>query len=88
MQKLSKKQLIKHQTIQLMKELLKSLVDPEQANSITTESVMAQLGRKTHYKNQETGTIHLGLCYKQLRKMVKENPHVTVDQVKAVHNLG
>lgn len=88
MQKLSKKQLLKHRTIKLMTELLKTLVEPSQAEGITKESVMSQLGTRTYYRNQETGSIHLGLCYKQVRKMVKENPYVTVEQVKAKHNLG
>lgn len=88
MQKLSKKRLLKHRTVTLMTELLKSLVEPEQADSVTKESVMAQLGRKTYYRNQETGTVHLGLCYKQIRDMVKKDPYVTVEQVKEVHNLG
>lgn len=88
MQKLSKKRLLKHRTISLLTELLKDLVEPEQASSITTEAVMSQLGRRSYYRNQDTGAIHLGLCYKQVRKMVKENPYTTVSQVKEKHNLG
>lgn len=88
MQKLSKKQLLKHRTITLLTELLKSLVEPDQAKGITKDMVMTQLGRRSYYRNQETGSIHLGLCYKQVRKMVKENPYITVAQVKEKHNLG
>lgn len=88
MQKLSKKRLLKHRTIVLMIDLLKTLVPTEQADSITKEAVLSQLGRKTYYRNQETGTIHLGLCYKQVRKMLKKDPYVTVDRVREVHKLG
>lgn len=87
MQKLSKKRLLKHRTLVILEALLKSLVTPEQAASITRESVMAQLGKKTYYKNQDTGTVHLGLCYKQVRKEVKRNPYVTVQQIKEKHKL-
>lgn len=88
MQKLSKKQLLKHRTITLLTDILKSLVSPEQAEGITKEAVMMQLGKRTYYRNQDTGTIHLGLCYKQVRKMVKENPYTTVTDVKTKHNVG
>lgn len=88
MQKLSKKRLLKHRTLGILEDLLKSMVDPEQASSITPESVMAQLGKRTYYRNQSTGAIHLGLCYKQVRKEVKANPYVTVQQIKEKHNLG
>ncbi len=87
MQKLSKKRLLKHRTMILLEDLLKSLVTPEQAESITRESVMSQLGKRTYYKNQDTGTVRLGLCYKQVRKEVKANPYITVDDLKEKHNL-
>lgn len=88
MQKLSKKRFLKHQTLRLMTDLLKSLVEPEQAKDISKESVMSQLGKRTYYRNQMTGSIHLGLCYKQVRKEVKKNPYVTVDYLKEKHHLG
>ena len=88
MQKLSKKQLLKHRTLVIMTALLKSLVSPEQAESITKESVIAQLGKRTYYRNATTGSIHLGLCYKQIRNEVKKNPYVTVADIKAKNKLG
>ena len=88
MQKLTYKRFLKHQTLNIMTELLKSLVAPEEAASITRNSVMAQLGKRTYYKNQETGVIHLGLCYKQIRKEVKKNPYVTVAEIRSKNKLG
>lgn len=71
-----------------MTELLKSLVDPEQADNITVENVMTQLGKRSYYKDQATGAVKLGLCYKQIRKEVKKNPYVTVGQIKKIHRLA
>lgn len=88
MQKLNKKRFLKNQTLALMTELLKSLVDPEQAASITVGNVMTQLGKRSYYKEQDTGVIRLGLCYKQIRKEVKENPYVTVSHIKEINKLG
>lgn len=88
MQKLSKKRFLKHQTLNIMTELLKTLVEPEQASSITKDTVMAQLGKRTYYRDQLSGSIKLGLCYKQIRKEVKKNPYVTVDQIRKIHKLG
>jgi len=88
MQKLSNKRLLKHRTLVILEDLLKSLVTPDQAVSITRESVMAQLGKRTYYKDQNTGTVHLGLCYKQVKKEVKKNPNVTVADIKRKNKLG
>jgi len=87
MQKLSKKRFLKHQTLTIMTELLKSLVDPEDAAGITRDNVMSQLGKRTYYKDQETGVIHLGLCYKQIRNEVKKNPYITVEEIKKKNRL-
>jgi hypothetical protein len=87
MQKLSKKRFLKHQTLTVMTELLQTLVTPEQAKDITRDNVMTQLGKRSYYKDQETGVIRLGLCYKQIRNEVKKNPYVTVGQIKAINRL-
>lgn len=71
-----------------MTDLMKTLVEPEQASSITPEMVMAQLGKRTYYRDQMTGEIKLGLCYKQIRKEVKRNPYVTLQQIKEKHKLA
>jgi ribosomal protein S25 len=88
MQKLTYKRFLKHQTLNIMTELLKSLVEPEEAASVTRETVMKQLGKRSYYKDQDTGVIHLGLCYKQIRKEVKKNPYVTVADIRSKNKLG
>ena len=88
MQKLSNKRFLKAQTIKLMTELLKSLIPPEYGMDMTKDVVMKQLGKKSCYKDQDTGVIHLGLCYKQIRNEVKKNPYVTVEQIKKKNKLG
>lgn len=85
---MSYKRKLKARTIELLTGLMKTLVSPEQAKDITREAVLTQLGRRTYYKNQETGTVHLGLCYKQVRKEVKKNPSVTVEDIKRINKLG
>jgi len=85
---MSYKRKLKARTVQLLTDLMKTLVAPDQAKDITREAVLTQLGRRTYYKNQETGTIHLGLCYKQVRKEVKKNPNVTVEDIKRINKLG
>ena len=82
------KQKLKARTLGIMVDLMKTLVSPEQAESITKEAVITQLGKRTYYKDQNTGTIHLGLCYKQIRKEVKKNPNVTVDDIRRKNKLG
>lgn len=82
------KRVLKAKTISILTDLMKSLVSEDQAASITKEAVMAQLGKRTYYRNQETGSIHLGLCYKQVRKEVKRNPNVTVADIKRKNKLG
>jgi hypothetical protein len=79
---------LKAKTIGLLMELMKSFVPEDQADSITKEGTMAQLGRRTYYKDQTTGTVHLGLCYKQVRKELKKNPNVTVADIRAKNKLG
>jgi hypothetical protein len=88
MQKLSKKRFLKAQTIQLMTELLMDLIPPEEGMDMTKDVVMKQLGKKSYYKDQDTGVIHLGLCYKQIRNEVKKNPYVTMQQIKTKNKLG
>ena len=87
MQKLSKKRFLKHQTLTVMTGLLQSLVSPEEAKGITRDNVMAQLGKRSYYRDQSKGNIRLGLCYKQIRNEVKKNPYVTVGQIKAINRL-
>lgn len=84
----SYKQKLNRKSLSILTELLKSLVSTEQASSITKEAVMSQLGKRTYFKNQETGSVHLGLCFRQVRKEVKRNPNVTVDDIKRKHKLG
>ena len=79
---------LKAKTNGLLMELMKSFVPEDQADSITKEGTMAQLGRRTYYKDQTTGTVHLGLCYKQVRKELKKNPNVTVADIRAKNKLG
>tara|TARA_R110002124_G_scaffold276761_1_gene447686 strand:+ start:595 stop:861 length:267 start_codon:yes stop_codon:yes gene_type:complete len=88
MQKLSTKRFLKAQTIQLMTELLIDLIPPEEGMDMTKDVVMKQLGKKSYYKDQDTGVIHLGLCYKQIRNEVKKNPYVTMQQIKTKNKLG
>jgi hypothetical protein len=79
---------VKAKTIGLLMALMQSFVSEDQADSITKEGTLAQLGRRTYYKDQTTGTIRLGLCYKQVRKEVKRNPNVTVADIRAKNKLG
>lgn len=82
------KQKLKARTLSIMVDLMKTLVTEDQAKDITKEAVMSQLGKRTYYKDQTTGVIHLGLCYKQIRKEVKRNPNVTVDDIRRKNKLG
>lgn len=78
---------LKAKTLSLMTDLMKSLVSEEEADSITKDTVMSQLGKRTYYRDHATGSIKLGLCYKQIRKEVKKNPQVTVAEIKKKHKL-
>lgn len=80
------KRALKATTINLLTGFMKTLVNDDQV--ITTEGVLSQLGRRTYYKDQTTGVIKLGLCYKQVRGMVKKDPSVTVADIKRLHKIG
>ncbi len=82
------KRTLKAKTIELLMDLMRSFVPEDQADTVTKEGTLAQLGRRTYYRNQTTGSIHLGLCYKQVRKEVKRNPNVTVADIRAKNKLG
>lgn len=82
------KRTLKAKTIELLMDLMRSFVPEDQASSVTKEGTLAQLGRRTYYRNQTTGSIHLGLCYKQVRNEVKLNPNVTVADIRAKNKLG
>jgi hypothetical protein len=84
----SYKQKLNRKSIGILTELLKSLVNPDQAEGIDRATVMSQLGKRTYFKDQITGAVKLGLCFRQVRKEVKRNPNVTVEDIKRKHKLG
>lgn len=84
---MSYKRSLKARTITILTDLMKTLVSEQEAASITKGAVMSQLGKRTYYKNQSTGCVHLGLCYKQVRKEVKRNPLVTMEDIKRKNKL-
>lgn len=85
---MSYKRNLKAKSINLLVELMKSFVDTEQASLVTKEGAMTQLGKRSYFKDQITGAVKLGLCYRQVRKEVKRNPNVTVADIKRKHKLG
>lgn len=85
---MSYKRNLKTKAINLLVDLMKSFVDAEQATLVTKEGAMTQLGKRSYFKDQTTGAIKLGLCYRQVRKEVKRNPNVTVADIKRKHKLG
>jgi len=88
MQKLSKKQFVKRTTLHILHEILKSLVNPDEAENITTQDVYKQFPKASYLKDNNTGEIRVGLSFKGVRKLVKLNPHITSAEVKAVYNIG
>lgn len=85
---MSYKRNLKAKTIGLLVALMKTFVSEDQQDSITLQGTMAQLGKRTYYRDATTGSIRLGLCYRQVRKEVKRNPNVTVDDIRRKHKLG
>lgn len=79
---------LKRKTISLLTELMKSLLPEEQQSAVTKEGVLQQLGKRSYYKEQNTGVVRLGLCYKGVRQEVKRNPSVTHVDIKQKYNLG
>jgi hypothetical protein len=85
---MSYKRDLKNKAVTLLVDLMKSFVDAEQAALVTKEAAMTQLGKRSYFKDQVSGAIKLGLCYRQVRKEVKKNPNVTVADIKRKHKLG
>ena len=88
MQKLTKKQFIKRQTFAIMKQILMDLLPPEEQSQVTDNGVYKQFPKASYYKSPDSGVIRVGLSFKGVKKLVKKNPYIQVDDVKAYFNLG
>jgi len=82
MQKLTKKQFLNRQTTNILLEILKGLVSPEEALSITKKGVYKQFPKSSHYKDNDTGVIKVGLSFRGVKKLLKKDPYITVENVK------
>ncbi len=88
MQKLSQKQFVKRQTEMLLLALLKDLVSKEEAEGLTLGDMKNQFPKVSSYKDQDTGCIRVGLSYRGVKKLVKKNPHVTLETIKKEFKLA
>lgn len=88
MQKITKKQFMKRKTLYILHQILCERVEPDVAEKLTVNDVYRQFPKASYFKSQDNGEIRVGLSYKGVRKLVKKNPYVTVEEVKKVFNLG
>jgi len=88
MEKLTEKQYIKRQTFAILQQILMDLLEPEEQAKVTKKGVQKQFPKASYFKDQSTGMIKVGLSFKGVRKLVKKNPHITVDSVKQYFNIG
>lgn len=86
--RLTRKQFLKRKTEYLMYELTASLLDKETAKNLTMEQVYKQFPRVSYFKHSDSGVIRVGLSFRGVRKLVKQFPNLTVDDVKTYFNLG
>lgn len=87
MQKLTRKQFIKRQTFAILKQILMDLLPKEEQSKVTSKGVYKQFPKTSYFKSPETGVIKVGLSFKGVRKLVKQNPYITVDVVKQYFNV-
>ena len=82
MQKLTKKQWVKRQTFAIMKQILMDLLPEEEQSQVTDNGVYKQFPKASYYKSPDTGVIRVGLSFKGVKKLVKKNPYILVNDVK------
>ena len=82
MQRLTRKQFNKRQTLAIMKQILMDLLPEEEQNLVTDKGVYKQFPKVSYYKSPESGVIKVGLSFKGVGKLVKANPYITVASVK------
>ena len=87
-QKLTEKQFLKRQTTNILQEILKGLVSPEEALKVTKKGVYNQFPKSSHYKDNDTGVIKVGLSFRGVRKLLKKNPYITVGDVKLYFGIA
>ena len=58
--------------------LLADMLEPDQLEQVTDPSGSFPV---SHYKNNQTGEVKLGLCAKGVRKIIKRNPKATLPEL-------
>jgi len=61
--------------------ILLSLLDEENGKALTVKSAVKQLSKTTYFTDQQSGQRKLGLCSRLIRKKLKVNPYITVDEM-------
>ena len=82
---ITKKQFLKRRTEMIAHEIHDSLVEEPEPDR---KKVLASYPKVTYYKNPRTGSMHLGLSLRGIRKLVKRFPLITTDQVKEVFGVS
>tara|TARA_R110000851_G_scaffold49287_1_gene118652 strand:+ start:163 stop:429 length:267 start_codon:yes stop_codon:yes gene_type:complete len=88
MQKLTKKQFLKRQTLAILTQILMDLLPEDEQSKVTEQGVRKQFPKASYFKDADTQMIKVGLSFKGVRKLVKRNPYIQVSDVKAYFNIG
>ena len=88
MQKLTKKQWIKRQTFAILQQILMDILPEEEQPKVTRGGVQKQFPKASYFNDADTGMIKVGLSFKGVRKLVKANPYITVNEVKQYFSIA
>jgi len=78
MNKLTYKRTLNLKTEQVCRALLMDMLEPSQMEQVKDASGSFPT---THYKNNDTGEVKLGLCAKGIRKIIKRNPSANLGKL-------
>ena len=85
---MNKKQLKNVRVNVLLIALLCDTLSDEEAKKVNQGNIRSLFPNSTHYKDQSTGEIRVGLSIKGVTKLVKKYPDVTLEGAKAYFGIA
>lgn len=85
MKQITHKQFLKRKTLVIANEIHASLLPEDTPPSLA--DTKASFPKVSHYKEQETGVIRVGLSLRGIRKLVKKYPLITTEAVRLWFNM-
>jgi len=85
MNQLTKKQFLKRKTLVIANEIHASLLPLDNPPSL--KDTQESFPKVSHYKDQSTGMVRVGLSLRGIRRLVKRWPLITTEAVRVWFNM-